>query len=116
MLFADAGPGPLLVPLGGSVIVAGIFLSLACVAGGLWLAKASRPRESGRWKKWCLICSGGAFFSASFFTGFIGLWNAGVLGALVFGGTLALAGVAIAWWGARRPGRPAPVDPDPLSR
>lgn len=53
-IVADAGPGPLLLPLGGSALVAGIFLSLAVVAGGWWFARwmQDRPAPKSRRLFW----------------------------------------------------------------
>ena len=44
-LFADAGPGPLIVPILGGLGVAGAFLAAAVVAGGILARFAVPPRR-----------------------------------------------------------------------
>jgi len=95
--FADAGPGPLIVPLGGSVILAGIFLSLAAITGGLWLVRRSQdPSTAGTSRKICFVSLGAAACCGAVLPAVLGFvypayWAAALL-LLAAGVLLILAG------------------------
>jgi hypothetical protein len=72
--FADAGPGPLVYPMGGSLAVAGVFLSLAVVTGGLWLVRGWQKQPVRTPRKWFYVCLGLAGAFASVPVGVVGLF------------------------------------------
>jgi hypothetical protein len=106
-LFADAGPGPLLYPAGGSAAVAGGFLALAAVAGGLWLARRWRDRPVRGSRRVFWVCLGCAAVFASVPVGLLGLFLFWLLPLALL---LLVGGVKLIVWGVRgpRPGTDAP--------
>jgi hypothetical protein len=82
---ADAGPGPLVVPLGGSVILGGTFLALAVITGGLWLVRRSKGPTGGAGAgKAFLVSLGAAACCGTLFLAILGLFFPPFwLGALV---------------------------------
>src|SRR5436305_2716829 len=74
-LFADAGPGPLLLPMGGSVLLAGLVLSLAFVTGGIWITRRVQDQPALLSRKFCLLFLAGAMWSAAILPAVIGLFE-----------------------------------------
>src|SRR4051794_7876532 len=89
-LIADAGPGPLIYPLAGSAVLAGLFLTLAFIAGGLWLTRISREQPAPYSRKLFWISLGGACLFGTVVALVIGLFLPPLLGVAVvlFGGGL----------------------------
>src|SRR5436190_966122 len=65
LLLADAGPGPLLLPVVGGAAVAGFFLSLAAVSAGIWFLNRTQPLAAASWAKRGLILAGVASILSS---------------------------------------------------
>jgi len=100
LLFADAGPGPLLFPMGGSVVIAGVFLTLAGVSGGLWLIRRSQDRPAFACRKMCLASLGAACLSGAVTPAILGLF---IPALLIVAGGLTVAGVVLMVIGWRSP-------------
>jgi hypothetical protein len=92
-LFADVGPGP---PFGYpaewsvSVRLAGVFLSLAFVTGGLWLVRHLQNRPAPAARHWFLLALSGLGWCGAVFFGVAGLYYfpplwAAAVGALAVG-------------------------------
>src|SRR5579862_9453631 len=98
-LFADAGPGPLFVPIGGSAAVAAFFLTLAVVSAGFWYLKRIDRRAASTWSKWTLILMGMASISSAlaftliFFGLHIGCGAVAGLIPIIFGAWLIRNGI-----------------------
>jgi hypothetical protein len=80
---ADAGPGPLIIPVMGSVAVAGVFLVLAAVSGGFYYLRRTEAGAAS-WQKWALILAGVAVIASSLGFGIIAWfmangWLAGII-------------------------------------
>ena len=76
---ADVGPAPLILPLGGSALVAGVFLAAALVTGGLWLIRRARSQPTDGPRRWFWLSLAGAFGFAAIPLGVIGLVEPGLL-------------------------------------
>jgi O-antigen/teichoic acid export membrane protein len=96
-LFADAGPGPLIVPILGGLGVAGAFLAAAIVAGGFW---ALRGSEAPRARKFFLVTTAALCLGAALVFGMLGetqsefLLAAAVLAVMGVGLLIVLRSVA----------------------
>jgi hypothetical protein len=80
VLLADAAPaGPYFLPMGGSVIIAGVLLSVAIATGGMWLVRRSQHRPASSSRKYFFISLGGASCFAAVAAGLIGIYYAPLL-------------------------------------
>ncbi len=107
-LLGDVGPGPLVPLMGGSAVIAGVFLSLAIVTGGIWLARRLEHREAPTSRKLFWVSLGGAALFAAVPAGIIGLF---VPPLLVIAAALVVTGVCLVVLGCW-PSRGSRVDPD----
>ena len=78
-LLADAGPGPLIYPLAGSLAIAAVFLSAAIITGGLWLVKRSNKHTAPYFRRIFWFSLGGAALFGTAVPGVIGLFLPPVL-------------------------------------
>jgi len=98
LLFADAGPGPLLIPMGGSVVLAGLFLAMAIVSGGLWIVRRRQNRPVFASRKFFALSLGAACLSGAVVPAIIGLFEPAML---VIAGLSIAAGVVLVTIGVR---------------
>jgi hypothetical protein len=107
-LLGDAGPGPLLPLLGGGAVIAGIFLSLSVITGGMWLVRRLRNRQAEPSRKYFLISLGGAACFATLPAGIIGLFAPPLL---LLAAALVVTGVFLVVLGIRS-SRGSEVEPE----
>jgi hypothetical protein len=106
---ADMGLGPLILPLHGGVYLAGVFLSLAFVTGGLWLLRRYQDKPTAYSGSYFALALGGAACSIAFALGAVALLEGPAI--LATAAPLLFAGVYLIVRGWRRPLQPVTTRP-----
>jgi hypothetical protein len=104
-ILADAGPGPLLAPIGGAVAIAGLFLSCAIVSAGFWIIRSARNQEAVGAKRTFWISLGSVCICIAVPLGLLGLFLVILLPLALL---LLVVGIVLIVHGIIIPRRPVP--------